>query len=288
METMQQSKLMNRLKQESGQFRPEHAYVVRDSGADGRPLLGKATLAAVDYSGIDQAAMSVPCIISTTDRDRYGDWIESRGCLTEQYAVNPVVLLNHNSGGLPIGKAEDTNGNLTVRIEDKRVLARTFFSQRSETAAQVFHLNVERVMRGVSVGFNPIPEDTEEVYDQSSPPQFLGNLFSRWHLVEYSHVTIPANYMCTNLEEAGWVAEKLRTLLSRNLIDGRPIVPELVRSLSPFVPPRSLPWTPATSRQPETRKPIDAHVRATLATSLRVGCRTAMNTFRPSRYRGSE
>lgn len=212
------------------------AYPLRD--VDASPMaLGK--LDAVADDAIDLAAMSVHCVVNTPALDRYGTVIVPAGCDFQEYKSVPVVLCNHSSWSLPIGKAEDPNRNCTVEVSPEAVTARTFFTQSVELAVQVFHLIAERIFRGVSVGFDPDFDAIEWILDdEETPPRIVGAIFHRWKMLEYSHVTIPANPECTT------------RALHRGRVDGRPMLPEIKRALEPFALTRQL-WT--GGYDPETR-----------------------------------
>ena len=58
----------------------------------------------------------VSFIASTDDVDRYSDIIDQKGWQLDNYKKNPVILFNHNSQALPIGKGypKIQNGKLEI------------------------------------------------------------------------------------------------------------------------------------------------------------------------------
>ena len=61
----------------------------------------------------------VSFVASTANADRYGDVINQGGWDLSKFRQNPVILLNHNSNALPIGKGivDVVDGQLMVDIE---------------------------------------------------------------------------------------------------------------------------------------------------------------------------
>lgn len=97
---------------------------------------------------VDRISRSVRVVAATpdavwTDGKKVERWELSR------FFKNPVVLFDHDFGGLPIGRATD------VRVEDDGSLTMTivFGSIRSERANQIFESVAAGMLRGVSVGF---------------------------------------------------------------------------------------------------------------------------------------
>lgn len=123
-----------------------------------------ASPVTVGEKTVDRGSMSVTCVLTTPDRDRQGDIVEPLGCDTSDHESNPIVMFHHGRDHkLPIGKAEDKNGNYTVKLVHgpdnvPRLVGTTFFSQSSPFASDVFGLVAEDILRGVSVGFDPIDE----------------------------------------------------------------------------------------------------------------------------------
>lgn len=184
--------------------------------------------ASILQGGIDQTNMSFPAVISTAVQDRVGDVLVPEGCLLEDYALNPVVLYGHQeveAVPFPIGKCRDANGVLSVHISPGRdVIARCFIARKgrwAEAAADVFHLVVEGVLNGVSVGFDPVAGEIEKLSSG-------GHLFKRWRLLEFSLVIIPCNQF----------AVVIRSYLERGRITGKRIHPMLVKSLAPYADKR--------------------------------------------------
>ncbi len=213
--------------------------------ATGRAYPCKEGLAYTDPGGmrlgVDEAAMSATFTVTTEAPDRVGDVVLSSGIDLRHYRTNPIFLYDHGMDlTLPIGKAEDPQGNLCVfpDLVNRRTIATCFFSQRIKEAEQIFALVVEKILRATSIGFNPLSSpvrrSSQEPNDNSLEP---GYLFERIDLLEISVVRTPAQPQAT----------LLRSILSKNRLAGYPIAESIRKSLEPLAAPRVAQapgWTP--------------------------------------------
>ena len=119
--------------------------------------------------------------ISTASVDRDRDTLAVEGWDLENYKKNPVVLFAHNSGDLPIGRAE------TVNVSGASLKSRVVFTSMEENpkGEQVRRLVDGGFLRATSVGFLP----KSWVFDQDRG----GFDFKTQELYEFSIVPIPAN-----------------------------------------------------------------------------------------------
>ena len=149
---------------------------------------------SLEIQMIKKSDDTVRFVASTGNSDRYGDIISQDGWQLDAYRRNPVVLLNHQTNQLPIGKGlvEVKDGNLMIDVE---------FDAEDELAQKVAHKARNGFLHAVSVGFNPVesisraelPEE-HKAYSEKG-----GNLFTRAELLEVSIVTIPANSEATTM-----------------------------------------------------------------------------------------
>lgn len=123
--------------------------------------------------------------ISTESVDRMSDTIALKGWRLDEYRRNPVVLANHASRMLPIGRAtrtwiDGTRLRSTVRLSNDR------FAQR------VGQMLDEGVLRAASVGFQP----GEWSFSTDKARPFGIDFKSGHELLEWSIVSVPANADC--------------------------------------------------------------------------------------------
>jgi HK97 family phage prohead protease len=137
----------------------------------------------------------VSFVASSATPDRYGDIIDQKGWILENYKKNPVVLLNHDSNQLPIGRGNVyiRNDKLTIDVE---------FDSEDERAAEVERKAKKGFMNAVSVGFRPLESKSRsELPTDNKYYGQRGMYYSKAELLEVSIVTIPANGEATMLEQ---------------------------------------------------------------------------------------
>ena len=188
---------------------------------------------------VSRRDMTVTGVLTTPSPDRQGDIVVPGGADFSEHRINPVVLFHHGkgqNGHLPIGKAEDRDGNYTVRLvkgQDgrDRLVGTTHFSQSNKFAEDVFGLVAEDILRGISVGFDPKADDgprnqkSVEVLGDSPSLDRPALKFNRWTLLEYSHTPIGVN------------REALTVAVNKALDGSRVIHPSLLKYLQPYASP---------------------------------------------------
>jgi len=134
--------------------------------------------------------------ISTTSVDRDGDVLLPSGLMAEEYRRNPVVLMQHDPDRV-LGRA--TN----LRTTSNAVMAQVQFAERPDSLPTnlewppdtVLSLLQQGVLNGFSVGFS-IPPGGRREATAKDVERFGDNVRSvvtRWNLLEFSVVSIPAN-----------------------------------------------------------------------------------------------
>lgn len=183
---------------------------------------------------IDRSKMAVTAILTTRRPDRQGDVIDPSGGDFSEHTTNPIVLFHHGKAGhkLPIGKAEDSDGNYTVRVVKSKdgenvLVGTTHFSQSNRFANDVFGLVAEDILRGVSIGFDPA--DLDESVEELGPSPTLERSalhFHNWKLLEYSHTPIGVN------------RDALTVAVAKAHENPRLMHPVLLKHLAPLATPR--------------------------------------------------
>jgi HK97 family phage prohead protease len=170
------------------------------------------------------AKEKVSFVASSSTPDRYGDIIDQKGWILENYKKNPVVLLNHDSNQLPIGKGNVyiRNDKLTIDVE---------FDSEDERAAEVERKAKKGFMNAVSVGFRPLESKSRsELPSDNKYYGQRGMYYSKAELLEVSIVTIPANGEATMLEQKFYNAMKeeilkeVKEVIQDNLIVNKHIL----------------------------------------------------------------
>ena len=146
---------------------------------------------------LSEGERSVVARISTASVDREGDVVLPSGVELDEFKQNPVVLFGHDSAMLPIGKAE---GITTTR---NAVIAKVKFAERPKahpTTAEwvpdtIHSLFQQGVLRAFSVGFS-VPNGGIRDADEKDIGRLgddVRRVITRWKLLEFSVVPIPAN-----------------------------------------------------------------------------------------------
>ena len=166
----------------------------------------------------------VSFVASSATPDRYGDIIDQKGWILDNYKKNPVVLLNHDSNQLPIGKGNVyiRNDQLTIDVE---------FDSEDPRAKEVERKAKKGFMNAVSVGFRPLESKSRsELPSDNKYYGQRGMYYSKAELLEVSIVTIPANGEATMLEQKFYNAMKeeilreVKEVIQDNLIVNKHIL----------------------------------------------------------------
>jgi hypothetical protein len=121
--------------------------------------------------------------------DRYGEVVLPDGVVLDHYRNNPIVLVQHGfhpgRGQLPVGKLDMDSVKITKRAFDADVIF-------DESGADPFAMMVAQKVRdgflnSGSIGFNAIDVSKEPVAKGQTGPTF-----TKWELMEFSIVSIPA------------------------------------------------------------------------------------------------
>lgn len=192
-----------------------------------------APVMTTDNPRVNQSEMSVTCVLTSANPDRQGDVIDPLGGDFSEHETNPVVMFHHGKQHkLPIGKAEDRNGNYTVRhmkspAGNDILVGTTHFAQSNRFAQDVFGLVAEDVLRGVSIGFDP-PELESDIDVLGPSPSLDRNAmhFKAWKLLEYSHTPIGVN------------RDALTVKIEKALEGSLKMHPALLQALQPLSQPR--------------------------------------------------
>jgi len=166
-------------------------------------------------SGIESVVNDIYTFtISTPEIDRYGTIIIPSGIDYTDYLNNPVVLAQHDSDDLPIGKCLGfaMNGeNLEATIQVHRL---------TEDACQIADLLNAGYLNAVSVGIIPI-EYHDETIDGTKV-----TVYDKSELVEFSVVSIPANRTALIKKSVATNKNKLNDILNKLYKVNRMLTPE--------------------------------------------------------------
>ncbi len=197
----------------------------------------------------NEREMSCTSVWTTASRDRQGDIVIPAGVDTAEHRINPVVMYHHGKGPhLPIGKAEDAAGNYTGRVVGDRLIGTTYFAQGNQFAEDVFNLVRQDILRGMSIGFEPVEGHCKSLGAAADPDSRPPLRFDRSTLIEVSHTPIGVN------------REALTVAVRKSLDGSAPLHRILVKSLEPYALPRRT--TVIVPAFPSQRKAVDTATAA--------------------------
>lgn len=162
---------------------------------------------------INEGERAVTAKISTAAVDRDGEVLIPMGCYSKNYEKNPVVLLNHSYWDLPVGKC------VAIKRDDTSITAKTIFAERPDTFPTddewipdtLLSLFKQNILKAFSVGFDVLSGGMRAATDQDVEKYGAScrRVYSKWELLEYSVVPIPANQEALALAVAkGLVSDK--------------------------------------------------------------------------------
>lgn len=139
----------------------------------------------VEKAADQQGSRTRTFVMSDESVDRHGDIITAAGWTFANYKTNPIVLWQHMSRELPIGKTDN------IRTEGTTTKGDVTFAtaEQNPFAESVFRLVDGGFLNACSVGFKPLA-DPIPLFDAD---QYLtGFKFLAQELVELSIVNVPA------------------------------------------------------------------------------------------------
>jgi len=134
---------------------------------------------------------AIEAMVSTESVDRMGDIIRAAGWDTGNFMkTGGPVLWSHSSGGM-FGEALPPIGNCkSIRRVKGGLIAVTAFHEKTQLSKDIATLYRDGHMNSFSVGFQPTEQPAVRKGDND---QFLGYVFNKQELLEYSAVAVPAN-----------------------------------------------------------------------------------------------
>ncbi len=142
---------------------------------------------------VNEGERSVVAKINTAAKDRDGEVVLPVGCDAKDFEMNPVVFLQHNYWTLPVGKC------VALKRDAEAVIAKTIFADKPKDHAgewvpdTLLSLYQQGVMNAFSIGFNITEERQPTKKDMETYGGDVRRVISKWQMLEYSCVTLPAN-----------------------------------------------------------------------------------------------
>lgn len=187
--------------------------------------MSKIITKQISVSAEDIGERTIRFCISNQEQDRDGDIMIASGCDLDNFNKNPQFLGFHNTNDFPLGTPKQT------WIDEKagKVFSDVYFptveelatnpEQASEKAKLVdftYKCYKTKMLSAVSVRFY-----TKE--REQNPDSESGNIITKWELLEFSAVPIPANQsaLMVAAKEAGLSEEQCKSFKTPEVKAGR-------------------------------------------------------------------
>lgn len=135
---------------------------------------------------------SFTATITTNAIDRDGEVLLPEGMRSKDFESNPVVFWNHNYD-MPIGKATDLQKHRDAWSATAELAKRPEGHEGEWFPDTVHALMQQGIIRGVSVGFQPIESRNPSKKDKELFGEGVTNVYSKWNLLEFSVAPLQAN-----------------------------------------------------------------------------------------------
>jgi HK97 family phage prohead protease len=197
-------------------------------GFDGSVNIKRMSVKAVTEK-LEEGERAVVRYISTRDVDRDNEVLVPGGMVSSDYEKNPVVMWAHDYSLPPIGKSE------WLKTDKQGIKSKTVYAE-TERAEEVWQLIKQGFLQTASVGFMPMERvwrgeqgwvklvnDLNAKWDIDLEKAGAQVITTKWQLLEYSDVPIPANPNALTIQVAKGLA------LSEDMVHQLGIEPEARR-----------------------------------------------------------
>lgn len=167
--------------------------------ADSEEFYVKRRSAITELEQLEEGERAVRQYISTRDVDRDRDILVPKGAVLDQFLLAPQVLWGHDYSLPPIGSAS------AVVTDAKGIRAKTVFAD-TPRAEEVWQLVRQGHLKTASVGFIPLDmtwkgdknwsqtaDKLSRQWDTDIEKSGAERIITKWLLLEYSMVPVPAN-----------------------------------------------------------------------------------------------
>lgn len=158
----------------------------------------KTKVYEADDLKVDAGSREVVAVISSDRVDHDKEIMVPKGLQKKNYAGNPVVLVNHDLGRLPIGKT------LWIKQVGNQILAKYFVSDKTQDARDVFGLLQDGVLKAHSIGATALEQGPPTDKELKANPHWgeARNIVRKWDLHEFSVCPIGCNADALSLSVA--------------------------------------------------------------------------------------
>lgn len=152
-------------------------------------------------------------VASTEEKNRYGQIVRMSGWKLDNYKRNPVLLWQHDSDALPIGK-------VSIGVIGNQLIADAEFATEDMNpfAEKVYKMASAGYINAVSVGF--LPHDGNMLVADDG--EIEGMEFTSQELLELSVVNVPANASALQVaHNLNFSEQEINKLFAPKTVSGR-------------------------------------------------------------------
>lgn len=178
----------------------------------------------LSFSEGERAAVSY---ITTAGVDRDSEIVDPAGADLSDYQKNPVVLWCHDYKQLPLGK------NMWIKSDANGLVAKTQYAKH-DMAEKVYEYRKDGFPLAQSIGFMPV-EWTD--FNPGQHPKGARREYTKWKLLEYSDVPVPANPEAVNIAVSKGLLPK-EPAANKAALNGQPSTYDIMNVINMYLNPQ--------------------------------------------------
>jgi len=175
----------------------------------------------------DDSARTFVATITTNSIDRDGEILLPEGMDATDFTRNPVVFWNHDYDR-PIGTAMELRRHRTSWTAKAKLATRPDTHVGEWFPDTVYGFLKQNVVRGVSVGFQPIESRKPSKKDIETFGDGVHRVFSKWKLLEFSVTPMQSNQdaMVEMVKSGATTAIQVKSMFNIDLPEPSPDPPK--------------------------------------------------------------
>lgn len=190
---------------------------------------------------VDEGKREVVSIINTSAIDRDGEVVQPKGMRKKNFQGNPVVFANHSymfdPKALPIGYSKWVKASTDSAGNDV-IIAKTYISDKTQEARDVFGLMQDGVMRAFSIGYESLraSKPTTQEINVRQDLKKCKSIVRDWDMIEYSAVGLPCNPEALALAVSKGYSTKMIDILSGKTANTEQVAVEIIDAVAKELP----------------------------------------------------
>ena len=177
--------------------------------------------------GVDDQARSFTATITTDAKDRDGEVLLPQGMDPVEFSESPTIFWNHDYDE-PIGIASELNREQHRWTSTASLVGRPPTHVGEWKPDTVYWMMKQKVVRGVSVGFQPIESRKPTKKDIEMFGDGISRVYSKWKLLEFSVTPMQSNQqaLIQSVKSGAVTAIQVKSLFNIDLPEPSPDPPK--------------------------------------------------------------